>query len=117
MKSIANKQVMMSELSLNIGTCIFVFQSHVEDQLRMPWNWMVGVMDATEAQLRFGTALVSSTDSNNPNHPMHPSYGRQMEQAAAGRSSNSRAVQGLSHKRPRLSGGGELDISCCNVAI
>lgn len=70
----------------------------------MPWNWLVGVMDSTEAQLRFGTALVSSTDSTNPNHPMNPSYGRQSDQSGVSSRSAaaSRTAQAWAQRRHRL---------------
>lgn len=75
-------------------------QGHVEDQLRVPWNWLVGVMDSTEAQLRFGTALVGSTDSNSPLHPMNPSYGRPVDQSGT-RLSTGRSNQGFAQRRQR----------------
>lgn len=70
----------------------------------MPWNWLIGVMDSTEAQLRFGTALVGSTDSSSPNHPMNPSYGRQTEQTSniSRLTVASRANQGWAQRRQRL---------------
>ena len=34
------------------------------------------VMDSTEAQLRFGSALSDTTDSAHPTHPLNPSFGR-----------------------------------------
>lgn len=76
----------------------------MEDQLKMPWSWLVGVMDSTEAQLRFGTALVGSTDSSSPNHPMNPSYGRQAETTTVSRSntSSSRTAQSWAQRRQRV---------------
>lgn len=75
----------------------------MEDQLRMPWNWLVGVMDSTEAQLRFGTSLVSSTDSSSPHHPMNPSYGRQADTVTVSSRSNAsgRAAQSWAQRRQR----------------
>ena len=88
-----------------IQVVIFLLSSqvYVEDQLRMPWNWLVGVMDSTEAQLRFGTALVSSTDSSSPNHPMNPSYGRQTDTVTVSSRGNTsgRAAQSWAQRRQR----------------
>lgn len=67
----------------------------------MVWNWLVGVMDSTEAQLRFGTALVGSTDSSSPHHPMNPGYGRQTDQSGSSRLAASRTVQGWPQRRLR----------------
>ncbi|XP_028164187.1 E3 ubiquitin-protein ligase UBR5 isoform X5 [Ostrinia furnacalis] len=50
-------------------------QCYLERQLKNTWDWLVTVMDATEAQLRFGASLTtnnastSSTDSGRPNAP------------------------------------------------
>lgn len=41
----------------------------VERRLKPTWDWILTVMDATEAQLRFGASLTDSTDSA---HPLHP---------------------------------------------
>lgn len=34
---------------------------------------MVSIMDSTEAQLRYGSALSSAGDPGHPNHPLHAS--------------------------------------------
>ncbi|XP_053696945.1 E3 ubiquitin-protein ligase hyd isoform X2 [Sabethes cyaneus] len=44
-------------------------QMYVEKRLRPTWEWILTVMEATEAQLRFGASLTDSTD---PTHPLHP---------------------------------------------
>lgn len=41
----------------------------IERRLKSTWDWILTVMDATEAQLRFGASL---TDSADPAHPLHP---------------------------------------------
>ncbi|XP_068706016.1 E3 ubiquitin-protein ligase UBR5-like [Montipora foliosa] len=41
----------------------------VDHQLQASWNWLVTVLDCTEAQLRFGSSLSSATDPNPPNYP------------------------------------------------
>lgn len=43
----------------------------LETRLKPTWDWMLTVMDATEAQLRFGASLTHSTDSSHPLHPLH----------------------------------------------
>ncbi|KAL7984136.1 hypothetical protein Chor_002706 [Crotalus horridus] len=48
-------------------------QNYVEDKLIPTWNWMVSIMDSTEAQLRYGSALASAGDPGHPNHPLHAS--------------------------------------------
>lgn len=45
------------------------FKMYVEKRLKPTWDWILTVMDATEAQLRFGASL---TDSADPAHPLHP---------------------------------------------
>lgn len=42
---------------------------YVEKRLKPTWDWILTVMDATEAQLKFGASL---TDSADPAHPLHP---------------------------------------------
>ncbi|XP_055383009.1 E3 ubiquitin-protein ligase hyd isoform X2 [Condylostylus longicornis] len=44
-------------------------QKYLETRLKPTWDWMLRVMDATEAQLKFGASLTNSTD---PSHPLHP---------------------------------------------
>ncbi|KAL7038434.1 hypothetical protein ACKWTF_009577 [Chironomus riparius] len=44
-------------------------QMYVEKRLKPTWDWILTVMDATEAQLRFGASLTDSADSA---HPLHP---------------------------------------------
>ncbi|XP_058868620.1 E3 ubiquitin-protein ligase UBR5 isoform X3 [Acipenser ruthenus] len=48
-------------------------QNYVEDKLIPTWNWMVSIMDSTEAQLRYGSALSSAGDPGHPSHPLHAS--------------------------------------------
>ena len=47
--------------------------SLVEEQLRPNWTWLMTVMDSTEAQLRFGSALSNSSDPSHPSHPLYAS--------------------------------------------
>ncbi|XP_058822733.1 E3 ubiquitin-protein ligase hyd isoform X2 [Topomyia yanbarensis] len=46
-------------------------QMYVEKRLRPTWEWILTVMEATEAQLRFGASLTDSTDSTHPLHPLN----------------------------------------------
>ncbi|XP_039593137.1 E3 ubiquitin-protein ligase UBR5 isoform X2 [Polypterus senegalus] len=48
-------------------------QSYVEEKLIPTWNWMVSIMDSTEAQLRYGSAISSAGDPGHPSHPLHAS--------------------------------------------
>ena len=93
----------LRDCKMHVSSCDFLLPSqvYVEDQLRMPWNWLVGVMDSTEAQLRFGTALVSSTDSSSPNHPMNPSYGRQTDTVTVSSRGNTSGRAALSWAQRR----------------
>lgn len=43
----------------------------LENRLKPTWDWILNVMDATEAQLRFGASLTHSTDPSHPLHPLH----------------------------------------------
>lgn len=51
----------------------YVKQNFVEEKLIPTWNWMVSIMDSTEAQLRYGSALSSAGDPGHPSHPLHAS--------------------------------------------
>nr|KAG5701108.1 hypothetical protein BaRGS_002584 [Batillaria attramentaria] len=51
-------------------------QAYVEEQLRPTWEWMVAIMDSTEAQLRFGSALSNTSDPSCPQHPLHSNHVR-----------------------------------------
>lgn len=50
-----------------------MLQKYVERQLKPTWDWLMTVMDSTEAQLRFGASLTTASDPNHPNHPLHHS--------------------------------------------
>lgn len=39
------------------------FQIYLEFRLKPTWDWLLTVMDATEAQLKFGASLTNSLDS------------------------------------------------------
>lgn len=40
----------------------------MEFRLKPTWDWLLTVMDATEAQLKFGASLTNTLDSSNPGH-------------------------------------------------
>merc|ERR1719481_2040924 len=40
----------------------------IEFQMKPNWDWLMTILDSTEAQLRFGSALSSVTDANHPEH-------------------------------------------------
>lgn len=46
---------------------------YLEHHLQPTWDWLITVMDSTEAQLRFGCALTSESNPSHPSHPMHSS--------------------------------------------
>jgi E3 ubiquitin-protein ligase EDD1 len=66
----------------------------MEFQLKPTWDWLLTVMDATEAQLRFGASLTSTSDPSHPSHPLHPPLG--------GGASSSRQTVSLAGTRPRV---------------
>jgi len=60
---------------------IFDLQVYLEFHLKPTWDWLINVMDATEAQLRFGSVLSSVTNPAHPSHPLHASYIRNLRSA------------------------------------
>ena len=40
----------------------YLFQEFVDKQMRLNWEWLMSILDSTEAQLRFGSALSSASD-------------------------------------------------------
>ena len=57
-------------------------------------------MDSTEAQLRFGSALSTTTDPSHATHPMHSAYVRRLRER--GSREELRILQGIeSRRRPR----------------
>lgn len=49
----------------------FVPQIYLEFRLKPTWDWLLTVMDATEAQLKFGASLTNSLDPSSPGHPLN----------------------------------------------
>ncbi|CAG5118736.1 unnamed protein product, partial [Candidula unifasciata] len=77
-------------------------QVFLEQNLRPTWQWLVAVMDSTEAQLRFGSALSNNSDPSCPQHPLHASYTRNQRERAGPPREEARSLQVLDHNRRRL---------------
>ncbi|KAG7270745.1 LOW QUALITY PROTEIN: hypothetical protein CRUP_010579 [Coryphaenoides rupestris] len=70
-------------------------QNYVEDKLIPTWNWMVSIMDSTEAQLRYGSALSSAGDPGHPSHPLHASqHSARRERLSAREEASLRTLEG-----------------------
>ena len=54
----------------------------MEISLKPTWDWLVCIMNSTEAQLRYGKALTAATDPAHPTHPNHAQYMRSLRGAA-----------------------------------
>jgi E3 ubiquitin-protein ligase EDD1 len=85
-------------------------QVFLECRLKPTWDWLIAVMDSTEAQLRFGSVLSESTDPSHPSHPLHVNFVKtarnnrdevRLLQAIDSRRRN-RPVDGLSNRRDFL---------------
>ncbi|KAB5532947.1 hypothetical protein PHYPO_G00125920 [Pangasianodon hypophthalmus] len=70
-------------------------QNYVEEKLVPTWNWMVSIMDSTEAQLRYGSALSSAGDPGHPSHPLHASqHSGRRERMTAREEASLRTLEG-----------------------
>ncbi|XP_035381953.1 E3 ubiquitin-protein ligase UBR5 isoform X1 [Electrophorus electricus] len=70
-------------------------QNFVEEKLVPTWNWMVSIMDSTEAQLRYGSALSSAGDPGHPSHPLHASqHSGRRERMTAREEASLRTLEG-----------------------
>lgn len=58
------------------GQEIIDLQMYLECRLKPTWDWLITIMDTTEAQLRFGSVLSSVTTSVNLSHTLHVNYAR-----------------------------------------
>lgn len=111
-RQIADLLVIMQDYS-NLGPSLPVrfdvtlqdtlqLQSYLESELKPTWEWLVTVMDSTEAQLRFGASLTNSSDPSHPSHPLyHNPVSSAPTQSSSNRSSNnnsSSANQSSSHR-------------------
>lgn len=81
-------------------------QCYTEMHLSLTWDWLIDIMDSTEAQLRFGAALCHTTDPANPNHPFHSNYVRNLRERT--NREESRILQALDRRRARFGAIGEL---------
>lgn len=67
----------------------------MEEKLIPTWNWMVSIMDSTEAQLRYGSALSSAGDPGHPSHPLHASqHSARRERINAREEASIRSLEG-----------------------
>lgn len=80
----------------NTESASFCFhQNYVEEKLIPTWNWMVSIMDSTEAQLRYGSALSSAGDPGHPSHPLHASqHSARRERMTAREEASLRTLEG-----------------------
>ena len=87
-----------------------MFQLYLEYQLKPTWDWLITIMDSTEAQLRFGSALSNASDPASPNHPLHTSHGSRPARDRASRDEQ-RILQVVdSRRRQRFGILGRLNI-------
>lgn len=76
-------------------------QMAIENRLKPTWDWVLTVMDATEAQLRFGASLTRTTDPSHPLHPLHLNTATS-QTAPAASLSGINVLGGSSQSRTRL---------------
>ncbi|KAK6168099.1 hypothetical protein SNE40_021993 [Patella caerulea] len=62
---------------------IIELQVYLEGHMHQTWDWLISVLDTTEAQLRFGTALSNTTDPVAPTHLQHPPPNRNLRERSA----------------------------------
>lgn len=74
----------------------------LESRLRPTWDWVLNVMDATEAQLRFGASLTHSTDPSHPLHPLHLNSAPPTATTSTATVSGLNVLGGTSQSRTRL---------------
>ncbi|XP_035208848.1 E3 ubiquitin-protein ligase UBR5-like isoform X3 [Stegodyphus dumicola] len=122
MRQIADLLTMLQDyqaLMPNLGRVLDVsgqdianLQVYLEYHLRPTWEWLITVMDSTEAQLRFGCALTSGSNPSHPSHPLHLSQHTRSTRSrgeSEGRASSStvdgrrRGADGVSARRDFLS--------------
>lgn len=78
-----------------LNVCHVLNQNYVEEKLIPTWNWMVSIMDSTEAQLRYGSALSSAGDPGHPSHPLHASqHSARRERMTAREEASLRTLEG-----------------------
>lgn len=74
----------------------------LENRLKPTWDWVLNVMDATEAQLRFGASLTHSTDPSHPLHPLHLNSAPPTTTSSTATLSGLNVLGGSSQSRSRL---------------
>lgn len=74
----------------------------LESRLKPTWDWVLNVMDATEAQLRFGASLTHSTDPAHPLHPLHLNSAPPQASSSTATLSGLNVLGGNSQSRTRL---------------
>ena len=81
---------------------------HLIEYLMKPnWEWLMAVLDSTEAQLRFGSALAGATDPTHPSHPLFAST-RSNRASANGVSGTSLSGTSASHHGTHGVGAGHV---------
>ena len=81
---------------------------HLIEYLMKPnWEWLMAVLDSTEAQLRFGSALAGATDPAHPSHPLYAST-RSSRASANGVSGSSLGGTSASHHGSHGVGAGHV---------
>lgn len=89
------KSDLSNELDKSEIFIIWLDQNYVEEKLIPTWNWMVSIMDSTEAQLRYGSALSSAGDPGHPSHPLHASqHSARRERMTAREEASLRTLEG-----------------------
>jgi E3 ubiquitin-protein ligase EDD1 len=76
---------------------IYNIQIYLEFRLKPTWDWLLTVMDATEAQLKFGASLTNSLDPSSPGHPLNTGI-------SAGVTGNSSSSLRSGHRGHTISG-------------
>ncbi|RZC39465.1 E3 ubiquitin-protein ligase hyd, partial [Asbolus verrucosus] len=76
---------------------IYNIQIYLEFRLKPTWDWLLTVMDATEAQLKFGASLTNSLDPSSPGHPLNTGV-------SAGVTANSSSSLRSGHRGHTISG-------------
>ena len=96
---------LLKTIDVNFLIVCILLQCYTEMHLSLTWDWLIDIMDSTEAQLRFGAALCHTTDPANPNHPFHSNYVRNLRERT--NREESRILQALDRRRARFGTIGE----------
>ncbi|VVC25628.1 Hypothetical protein CINCED_3A013222 [Cinara cedri] len=77
----------------------------IEKSLKPTWDWLMAIMDSTEAQLRFGASLTQSSDPQHPRHPLHATtnINNTLPTAPSGIGSNNNSSQAVEPRREFIS--------------